>query len=103
MLDKYNYFTPEETRWFCIHTKPKCEDLASINVAMKNITVFNPKIEEPHALFSKRLAPLFPGYVFAQFSLARDYYKILWTPGVKQLVGCGSQPIPVDDEVILLV
>lgn len=92
----------EKKQWFCIQTKPKCEDVASINIAAKDILVFNPKIEEFYN-GSKRVAPLFPGYILAHFSPATAYYKIVWTPGVKQILGYNNQPTAVAEEVVYLI
>ncbi len=89
-------------QWFCVRTKPHAEDFASTNIAGKDILVFNPKIEERYGQ-SRRIAPLFPSYIFAQFALSEAYYKVVWTPGVKQIVGCGHQPTPVDEAIIHLI
>ncbi len=93
---------PAVIQWFCIRTKTKAEDLASINIARRDVLVFNPKIEELYRR-SNRISPLFPGYIFANFCLSTEYYKVLWTPGVKQILGNGEIPIAVEDELIYLI
>lgn len=95
-----------QEQWFCIQTKPHCEDFASINLFNKQITVFNPKIEDVYLREGRRcnrIAPLFPGYIFAHLVLTDAYYKVKWSPGVKKIVGCGDRPIPVDNPVIQMI
>jgi transcription antitermination factor NusG len=41
-------------------------------------------------------SPLFPGYLFCRFN-PQNRLPILKTPGVIQIVGCNSIPIPVDE------
>jgi transcription antitermination factor NusG len=38
--------------------------------------------------------PLFPNYVFVSLQ-RRDYIRVLQTPGVLLLVGCGREPAPL--------
>lgn len=40
--------------------------------------------------------PLFPGYLFCRFDL-NNRGPLLMTPGVRQIVGVGRTPIPVED------
>lgn len=86
-------------QWFCIQTKPHCEDLATVNLVNRQIIVLNPKVEEVFFRDGKRrrrAAPLFPCYIFANLVLGRDYYKAKWAPGVKRIVGSGDTPVPLD-------
>ena len=47
------------------------------------------------------LRPLFPGYLFVNVSLEREFWRpILSTHGVRTLVRCGDQPSPVDARFI---
>lgn len=48
----------------------------------------------------ERIAPLFPCYLFALFSLSGTVRKIRYTPGVRDLVRFGEQPARVPDWVI---
>ena len=49
---------------------------------------------------AERIAPLFPCYLFALFSLAGAARKIRYTPGVRDLVRFGEQATPVPRWVI---
>ncbi len=103
IMESLSTMDSADWRWFCIQTKPHCEDLATINLLNKQVTVFNPKIEEFYirkGRCCRRIAPLFPSYIFANLVLIRDYYKVKWTQGVKRFVGSDDKPIPVDDSVI---
>jgi len=56
--------------WFAIHTKPKQEKLAALNLARENITVFAPRVRRTKIARRKivRAAEfLFPGYIFRTF------------------------------------
>jgi transcriptional antiterminator RfaH len=50
-----------------------------------------------------RIAPLFPGYLFAKIAFPDDYYRVIWTQGVKRFVGNGEGPLPLDDSVVDLL
>jgi transcriptional antiterminator RfaH len=93
-------------RWYVVYTKPSSEKVARDSLARKGIDVFLPKIEERDSAFSGgvvRIAPLFPGYLFARISVQDDYYKVIWARGVKRLVGNGEGPLPLDDSVVDLL
>lgn len=95
-----------EPQWFCLQTKPFCECLATVNLFNKQVTVFNPQLEEFYVRdgsHCQRVVPLFPGYIFANLVLAQDYYKVKWTQGVKKIVGHGDCPVPVADSVIYTI
>ena len=38
------------------------------------------------------MVPLFPGYLFVEITLHRDYHQIIWTPGVKGFVAFSDVP-----------
>jgi len=46
--------------------------------------------------------PLFPGYIFVRLAL-RDKLWVLQTAGVVRLVGVGGNPIPINDEEIVVL
>lgn len=43
--------------------------------------------------------PLFPGYVFVRMN-PFERLRVLETPSVSSLVGCGGQPVPLPDQEI---
>lgn len=93
-----------DRRWFCVQTKTRCEDFATLNLENKDITVFSPKIEEVvvHSFKNvKRVVPLFPNYIFARMNPEFEHDKVRWTPGVKQILGNSHGPLHVEDEIIV--
>ena len=91
--------------WYAIHTHPKEEDRAANNLNAWNVETFNPKIRERRLnpftgapIYEKK--PLFPRYIFARFDAGILLSKIVFTRGVRQVVGFGNGPIPVEDEII---
>jgi|Deesub1362A_J573_1020465.scaffolds.fasta_scaffold00620_27 transcriptional antiterminator RfaH len=93
--------------WFAVHTKPKSEDFAALQLAQKGFEVFLPKIEVTRKRGTKRFAlvvPLFPGYLFIRLAPALPAVRqVNWTPGVKYLLCAGETPVPVPEEAIDLI
>jgi len=92
---------PQE--WYVIYTKPSSEDIAREYLERKDIHVFLPKIQE--CRYSSKgeeakIKPLFPNYLFAHMAYPDDYYTVIWSKGVKRIVGDGTEPIPLDDSVV---
>jgi len=90
--------------WFIVRAKPKREAYAKSNLEVRDLTVFLPRIMEldyGETDASKRApAPLFPGYLFVRMYLHLDYYRVIWTPGVRDIVSLGSGPVSVPEQVV---
>jgi transcriptional antiterminator RfaH len=90
--------------WFIVRAKPKREAYAKSNLELRELTVFLPRIMEldyGETDVSKRApAPLFPGYLFVRMYLDLDYYRVIWTPGVRDIVSLGNGPVPVPEQVV---
>lgn len=102
--EKYEHPEGQDRRWFCVQTKTRCEDFATLNLENKDITVFSPKIEEVVVRSFrnvKRVVPLFPNYIFARMNPVFEHDKVRWTPGVKQILGDSHGPLHVEDEIIV--
>jgi transcriptional antiterminator RfaH len=103
------YATVTDTpRWYAIHTHPKHENRAEMNLKAWNVETFFPRIRdcrfneftgEP----SYFIKPLFPGYLFSRFTLNNLLHKVRFTRGVHSVVCIGSDPAPVDDMVIEII
>jgi len=90
--------------WYVINTKPKKEEVAKNYLSAKGIEIFNPRLETVSAKKIKQiLKPLFPGYIFGNFDLDKDYNLIRWGVGVKNIVGFGGQPEPLCNECIEII
>jgi transcriptional antiterminator RfaH len=93
--------------WYVIHTQPKQEQRADSNLTAWGVETFFPRLKERR---SQRYAkattyvvkPLFSRYIFARFNASR-LHEIMYTRGVHDVVSFGGQPIPVEDEIILMI
>jgi transcriptional antiterminator RfaH len=94
--------------WYAIHTNPRQELRAESNLKAWGIETYLPKIKErsldrhvnrPTWL----IKPLFLRYFFARFRFNAIGHKVRYTRGVRDVVGFGETPAPVDDEIINLI
>lgn len=92
--------------WFVIQTKPKKEEEATAYLSNKGVEIFSPLIESfvlRNGRIIKDLKPLFPGYIFGKFDLELNYPIVRWGRGVKCVLGFGGYPVPLAQEVIMLI
>jgi transcription elongation factor/antiterminator RfaH len=88
-------------RWYVVYTKPHAEERAQFHFRLRRVEYFLPRLllpgnrRKPNLIIS-----LFPNYMFVRIALAEDYQRVVWSPGVKYLVGFGGHPAPLDDEVV---
>jgi transcription elongation factor/antiterminator RfaH len=98
----------ETLSWYAIHTHPKQEDRADENLQAWHVETFAPKLRarraNPYArtptYYTKHL---FPRYIFARFKTDEFLHKVRYTRGVESVVGIGTNPSPIDDQVISLI
>jgi transcriptional antiterminator RfaH len=90
--------------WFIVRSKPQRETYAKQNLEIRGLEVFLPRVLEVDCdgqeFRPRRPSSLFPGYMFVRMSFPVDYYRVIWTPGVRDLVALGSGPIPVAEAVV---
>lgn len=87
--------------WYVVHTKVRKEQYAEWQLTRRGVETFLPWIVHPSRVsLDDVLQPLFPGYLFARVDLARQYWDVVWAPGVHRLVGFGETPSSIDDGVI---
>jgi transcriptional antiterminator RfaH len=96
------------TNWYALHTKPKQEFRAELNLKAWRVETFTPKIKRKRrASWGEAKAPvikpLFPGYIFARFNPETLLHKIVFTRGVQSVVSFGGSPTPVEDDIIDLL
>jgi transcriptional antiterminator RfaH len=94
--------------WYAIHTHPKQENRSEGNLKAWDVETFFPRIRDCRfneftSETSYFIKPLFPGYLFARFSLNSLLHKVRFTRGVHSVVCVGSDPAPVDDRVIDII
>jgi transcription antitermination factor NusG len=92
-------------RWFAVSVKHQHERSVEGALAYQNFEALAP-LYRVHNRWSDRVKqldlPLFAGYVFCRFPY-RDKVRVLNTPGVRQIVGFGAAPAPVDDAEIACI
>lgn len=87
--------------WYALHTKPKQEQRAFLNLEAWGIETFVPWLDmRPR---SSSPAPLFPGYIFARFDICQLLYKVSFTRGVSRVVSFGGIPAIVEEDVIATI
>ena len=91
-----------EKQWFAVYTKPQKEDYAELNLRMRGIDTFLPKLLLPKsAKRKKQVVALFLNYLFVRCeSISEEYSSIVWCPGVKRLVSFNGTPAIVDDLIV---
>lgn len=94
--------------WYAIHTNPREEVRAESNLRAWGVETYLPKIKEvspnQHAIRPTFInKPLFLRYFFARFRFSDLGHKIRYTRGVRDIVGFGGIPLPVDEEIIKLI
>ncbi|MDX1979568.1 MAG: UpxY family transcription antiterminator [Bryobacteraceae bacterium] len=92
----------EEIRWFALKVRSRHEKAVAAALRAKGYESFLPLYRTRHR-WADRLKtvslPLFPGYVFTHFD-DRAALPVLSTPGVVEIVGFRSRPMPVEDHEI---
>lgn len=89
-----------ERQWFAVRTKSKKEEYAVRQLERRGVAVFFPRVIE-HG--RQQAAPLFPGYLFVHIALLEQYYRVIWTPGVRTFVTFGAAPAPVPEGVVRFI
>jgi len=87
-------------RWYACRTRPRAEKRAGQLLRLRGVESYVPLLERERQWSdrTKRVGfPLFPGYVFAQFSLGM-MHEVLGTPGIVTIVRNDGNPAPVRSE-----
>jgi transcriptional antiterminator RfaH len=102
-----NNGTQNETpRWYAIRTHSKQEHRAEDNLRAWKVETFAPKFQArrySNGALVRTVKPLFPGYIFARFSVNELLHKVRFTRGVSSIVCFGGNPTPVDDQIIDII
>ncbi|AXS82531.1 transcription/translation regulatory transformer protein RfaH [Marinobacter sp. Arc7-DN-1] len=90
--------------WYALQLKPAQGDRALANLQNQDIACFFPKITVEKIKAgkrSKKLEPLFPGYLFVNLEQTDPMWaKLRSTRGVLRIVGFANKPAAISDEVI---
>jgi transcription antitermination factor NusG len=92
----------ENTDWFGIRVKSRCESRAHDDLRLRGFETFLP-LCSVRRRWSDRVktleVPMFRGYLFCRFALP-DRVRVLSAAGVAQIVGCGNTPVPISEAEI---
>jgi len=81
--------------WFCLRTQTKREHIAAAILAkIDSVEVFCPRISQIKKTRTGKkrfVEAMFPGYIFAKFSLRDNYRRVIHTQGVSQLIQQGER------------
>lgn len=93
-------------RWYALHTQARHEKQVLKYLQVNNVSALLPTYMSVRRWKNRTTQtlelPIFPGYLFARFSL-ENRLPVICAPGVISLVGAGQYPTPIDDaEVDLL-
>ncbi len=90
--------------WYALQHKPAQGDRALEHLQNQDIACFYPKIPVEKIKAGKRtkkLEPLFPGYLFVNLEQTDPMWaKLRSTRGVLRIVGFANKPAPISDDVI---
>ena len=87
--------------WFVIYSNPQREEQARFHLSLKGLQTFFPRLQIPVAGENKsRITPLFRNYLFACIDVATERHLVVWTPGVRKIVSCGDEPVPIEESVV---
>jgi transcription antitermination factor NusG len=92
----------ETPRWYAIRTAPRREFRACSELSSRGMEAYLPSYGNKRQWSDRAKVieqPLFPGYLFCRFPLA-DRVRILESPGVRQIVGIGKTPAPIQEHQI---
>jgi transcriptional antiterminator RfaH len=90
----------QDRHWYVVRSKARKEDYAVQQLERRGVQVFMPRILE---WGHDEVAPLFPGYLFVHIALLAQYYRVVWSPGVRSFVAFGPTPTPVQESVIRFI
>ncbi len=79
-----------EKPWYVLNVKPKQETIAEINLKKLGVEVYMPLYNKTVKKKKEKVSvvsPLFSGYIFARFDLVDYYHKVMYTRGVKSVLG----------------
>jgi transcriptional antiterminator RfaH len=96
----------DQPGWYLIHTKPRQEELALLNLERQGYHCYLPQLRIEKMIRRKAQVvtePMFPRYLFIELNTspgAKSWSPIRSTLGVSQLVHFGSHPAKVDVQLV---
>lgn len=89
----------DSPKWHIVYIKPKKEKLVKVQLERIGIETFYPMVRVKR---SRELVvePMFPLYMFARFSVAKDFLNVNYARGVRRVVRFGSLVPAVGEDFI---
>jgi transcription antitermination factor NusG len=94
----------DDAKWFCVHTKPKCEHIAAAHLGDLGVEAFCPRIRYQKTTRRGRiwfLEALFPSYMFARFTLAESLRAVNYAQAVVRVVKFGEDDYSVIPDPVI--
>jgi transcriptional antiterminator RfaH len=96
--------TVTEAAWYCLQAKYKHEHVAAAHLKeLKGVHVFCPRIRfrrQTRLGLVRTTEALFPGYLFAHFSLEKMQRAVAFSPGVRCIVRFASRYPKIEEETV---
>ena len=89
--------------WYLVHTRAGKESAVRDQLSQWLPKVLLPTLRVKVLRWSKRVstvAPLFPCYLFAAFSMEHDLSHVKYTSGVREVVSGGREPLVVPSTIV---
>jgi transcriptional antiterminator RfaH len=91
-------------QWYTLCTKPNAEYQVTTALQRREIETYLPELEVVQAKQRREKKPFFPGYLFVKLDFeTMGISAVQWTPGLRNIVAFGGQPVPLPNEVIDLI
>lgn len=93
----------DESGWYVLQTKPHQEALVEQRLSRDGIPPFLPRIAirvRAGRYLQRRIAPMFPRYLFVRAEIRAQWKTIRYTPGVRDFLRCDGEPHPVSEDVV---
>ena len=100
---------PATIAWHLVHTKPRQEQVALVNLQRQGYECYLPQLRVEKRSRSKVQAvtePLFPRYLFIRLDSSdqgKSWAPVRSTLGVARLVRFGDRPAVVQDDLVALL
>ena len=107
MSSKQTLIESQDPRWYCLRSQPKHEHIAAAHLRMfEGVNVFAPRVRfrrETRLGMVWVTQAMFPGYLFAQFSLEQMQPQVRYAHGVSGFVRFGNRYPAIDEKALTLL
>jgi transcriptional antiterminator RfaH len=92
-----------DAAWYVLRTKPRKERVVARYLSAVSLELYYPRIiERVRAGLSvqRRVAPMFPSYLFVRADLREWGVRLHYTPGVRDFLRSEQEPVEIVPEII---